>query len=728
MADKKNQKLLNKAYENEYAKLAGFDKIPSKWKKSIKDFMYSRSAWYRMHNIMMLRFNVLPLKIGYSLAVFRGIRKNKTSAFSLLYQDIRSDIKKDKKAITYVALGPSLTSSDGEYRPYFIQLDVLLEYYKFNIDMYDMVEKHLIEQIESGDLELGVEIFPAEKSNSDKWSKEINENRYPIKLYSYCWMLMAWQFFREVSPNHVFKNFKPVMYDDKSATLYKTLSSLKGEDKVVEIGFHSGTYFESIQSYKRGGGSSSLKLGHKLIPLTLADIRNFKNPKHRPWRELYVDYLVGKLVVNLITPGVPIMGEYFFVQSTDHGMYDNDAMHTKIDHSKIGEEIVEQLESLKEQTKKESKFSDEPQFLNMRFKNLSDSLESSIEQTEEEIIMSGISMCKIIENIGFTIRDIVRIGNKDIRGMIGPLLSSPRVWGKYMFELVYNLLCLNSKIGVIQGDLHLNNAVIFPFAKTDFPKNNTFIIYQLENDSYKFPHYGSFGGIIDFSRAIVSQQRIKEDYGDKYSEEYVAKQKTSILAFYSIFFPEFYSIHRFKLNNLLKEDFELGFKICTAMDSYRLFSDLVVLLKSSTKTRVSPKNIALVEKIRNISTHFLTETMQKVLINDKSLQIVVEFPHATIIRECFQDYVVNTNEELPDDEIISDIFNYENPLKYDHQKEKDFPDILTRDFDKKITSKLKMKPFIKMTRYSQYWKNMPEDFTEVVKNLKKIPIKKNMNK
>lgn len=717
------QKKINKIYENKFSELVQLNKLPKKWQTHVENFMYGRSAWYRLHNLMSLRFNVLPKKIGYSMATFRAIRGNKSSIYAILYEDLES--KKSNKNISYIALGPSLTSSDGEFRPYFIRADVLLDFYEEYSNIYSHLEDNLIQDVESGELQFGVElhIFNDEFKKSNKWSQQIDESRYTVKFYTYVWLLMFWQYDSNISFNHISPSFHSVMFDKNSSILYKALTSFETPDHILKLAEYSGRFYISVEMRKRLNlNSSTLRLGHKLIPLTVADVRHFKNPRYRPWKELYVDYMVGKLVINLITPGLPIMGEYFFVQNTSHGMFDNDAMHTKLDLSQVGENITESLELIQTQTLNTSSEKDDEQFLNIKFKQLSDQLDASIEYTEEEIIMSGISIVKVVEYIGFTIRDIVRIGGKDPREMVGPLLTSQRLFAKYIFEIVYTLMCLNTKLGVIQGDLHLNNAVIFPMVRTDHSKNETIVIYQIGDKYYKFPHYGSFGGVIDFSRAIVTQSQIRTDYGEEFAGEFIQKQKNAILSIYKMFFPDFYTKYSFKLNEYLKENFDMGFKVATAIDSYRLFGDMIILLKSSSE-RILPANIKLLERIRNISLNILTEKMQSVLVKN---DIMTEFPHELILRECFSEFTISSDEPLPETERLCDYYHYDRSLIYNHVSEKDFPEIMSKQFNiqmRKINSDAGIKPREWMTAYSKYRKDIPQDFTDMVKNLRKTPIK-----
>lgn len=724
--DLETQKKLNLVYENKYNELSQLNKLPKKWQSHVEKFMYDRSAFYRLHNLATLRFNVLPKKIGYSMAIFRATKGDKTAAYAILYEDLES--KKFDKSISYVALGPSLTSSDGEFRPYFVRLDAFIDFYETFSVIYAHLEDYIIELVENESIQLGIEIHASEKVDSNKikkWMATIDESRYSVKLYTYVWLLMFWQYKSGIAPNHVFPNFYSTMFDETSVKLYKALSSFEKEENILKWAEYSGRFYPSVKTEKLEiKNNSSLRLGHKLIPLTVSDVKNFKNPKYRPWKELYVDYMVGKLVINLIVPGLPIMGEYFFIQNTDHGMFDNDVMHTKLDLSKVGENIAESLELIQQQTynisdSKNPSKNDEEQYLNMRFKHLSDQLDASIEYTEEEIVMSGISMVKVVEHIGFTIRDIVNIGGKDPREMIGPLLTSYKVFGKYIFEIVYTLMCLNTKLGVIQGDLHLNNAVIFSLAKTDHIKNETVIIYQIGDRYYKFPHYGSFGGVIDFSRAIVTQSQIKKDFGEDFGEEFIQKQKNAILSVYKMFFPDFYSKYSFKLNEFLKENFDLGFKIATAIDSYRIFGDMIILLKASSE-RILPANITLLERIRNISLNILTEKMQSVLLKNDTMK---EFPHELILRECFSEFTISPDEPLPETERLCDYYHYDRPLQYDHVYEKDFPEIMTKKFISESRKKFNMPDNPFMDAYSKFRKDVPADFTDMVKNLRRTPIK-----
>ena len=77
-----------------------------------------------------------------------------------------------------------------------------------------------------------------------------------------------------------------------------------------------------------------------------------------------------------------------------------------------------------------------------------------------------------------------------------------------MFELVYTLYCLNSKKGVIHGDLHLNNFTVHPLYFTEFKNpdelKNPSMLYVLDkNHYYLFPSRQYHIVVIDFSRSLI---------------------------------------------------------------------------------------------------------------------------------------------------------------------------------------------------------------------------------
>ena len=720
--DKEVQQKINFEYENAYSKYAELDKIPpyvkSSSKQSFNKFLYEKSCQYRLTNLMAIRYNVITSKTEYQTVVFRAVQSGKSTIYAILYYS--TDILQ-----SYVALGPSLSSSDGEYRPYLVRLDMLLEYYQIHVEIYEEVEKYLRDRI-NNDLELVAMVFGDDVKKSESISKICDDSRYTIIFFSYVWLLMYWQYKYDMLPNHIYKPFAEIIFKD-SDIVYKALASHSGEDKLFEVIHYSAMFYHSIEKLNKGS-KSSLRLGHKLIPLTVTDMKNFKNLKYRPWRELYVDSLVGKLVVNLITPGIPFLGDYFFVKHTDHGMFDNDSMHTKLDYSIVGENIVKSLEDTQQKTSKsqEPPFlkdskdeSDEVVFLNAKFKAISDQLENSIEFAKEELVMSGITMCKIVENIGFTVRDIVRIGSKDYRNMIGPLLTDPSVFAKYIFEIVYTLGCLNSKVGIIQGDLHMNNAVIYPMVKSNYSQTNAVILYEIDGQYYKFPHYGAYGGIIDFSRAILMESQVEKDFGKEFAEEFIYKQRTAILAIYRAFFPDFYEKHLAKLNDALKTKYDAVFKIVSAIDVFRVMGDLAKILKATKETtKIHPKNIALVEKLKNMAQTMLTHSMQTFLLEG----IEMDYVNIIMVKECFKNFIV---DKLETNETPCDVFSYSRPLTYSSDKETNFPEFIKRKFTDQVFAKYKRQHDLNYDNYSDYWKEFPKDFTDMVKNLKaiKLPVK-----
>lgn len=224
MSDKDVRLKMNKEVENAYANYA-LDKISPLMKKSFDKFIYGKSAYYRLNNLMAIRYNVLTSKTDYQSVVFRSMIDNKSTIYAILYYS--EDILQ-----SYVALGPSLSSSDGEYRPYVVRLDMLLVYYELHIEIYEEIEKHIRDRLE--DMELLAMVFGNDTKSSEKISQVCDESRYTIIFFSDVWLLMYWQYKYDMLPNHIYKPIVEIVFKE-SDIFYMTVASKFGEDNLIEV-------------------------------------------------------------------------------------------------------------------------------------------------------------------------------------------------------------------------------------------------------------------------------------------------------------------------------------------------------------------------------------------------------------------------------------------------------------------------------------------------------------
>jgi len=763
------------AYDDEYRKLAAFDKL--KW-LNLNNFAFKHSSMFRLSTMIMMKHNIIFNKLNFTTVSFRIIKGNKTAAYAYMHVSLDSLKKVSDKIIkenSFVSIGPSYTSQDGEYRKGFVRLCVLLELYDKYQNAYEQIENNFLKYMKSGDIEIRVDFHSKDKSTK-LLQHFVDNNRLPIILYSAMWGDLYWRILEGSAPNHLFYNFKDVIFQKSDKDFYESLVSYVKPDEKIFIETQSNAYYETRLS------TPTFKLGQKMVPLSVSELNNYKSPYYSVWRELHIDYLVSQLIVNIITPGVPVMGDYFFIYDTDHSLYDNDAMHTKIENSKIAKTIVEELEQSRRKTTQEfnegkTDYVEDKQltFIDNHFKQLSEHIEEAMDYAEEDLVMSGITLCKISENIGTTLFDFFKTAKFNLFNTFGPAVTNYDIFAKYMFEYAYTLLCLHSKTQVIQGDLHLNNVVLYIANNPKHEENNTVVIYDLspnktgagilnsrelynksdseESDSeseldsddkldskskkqnvnistsektsmvYKFPHYGTFAGVIDFSRGIMGMEVMIHLFGKEFADEFVIKQKKFIIRIYKRHFPEFYKTHQIKLQEFLLSNYILAFKIVSAIDLFRVTTEFLNLIEMEMKTnpiakKMLPKNIDLVKKMNNIARHYMEEIMEKALLGTIT---DIPYPDEVVIQKCFDDFLIDEKNNVKDNEMPTDIFHYHNELTYDLASEKTMPKIMTVEFNNGLLKKFKMPE----RDYTEYLGFVPPTDEEIKQKIEKLSVHTN---
>ena len=318
-----------------------------------------------------------------------------------------------------------------------------------------------------------------------------------------------------------------------------------------------------------------------MIPLNLKEIQDPLKLRYNSWREYLVSNKCNNLVINCISPSFSIILDWFYIKNSRKGLYDNKTQFDKMKNSELAKNILQTLyeaqrgtyfaaENLKTMTKSADKVK---KWISNKFRKLSEKIDESINYSIEEIIMSEVTLAFVNEYIGRTVADTINIIQNSPRynKVIGYPLddSGYKFFAKYIFEIIYGLYCINTKLGIIHGDFHLNNATIgllYKEVKTKPKKNdinasnlsdipeelqkelrpkdsinqnkhsikkgqnedeeeeNTidklydvedpnkitpYVIYKIDDDKYAFPNNNYFGCLIDFSRCLINPNNYK---------------------------------------------------------------------------------------------------------------------------------------------------------------------------------------------------------------------------
>ena len=359
------------------------------------------------------------------------------------------------------------------------------------------------------------------------------------------------------------------------------------------------------------------------------------------------------------------------------------------------------------------------QWINTKFKKLSEKIGDPINYSIEEIIMSEVTLAFAGEYVGRTYADILSIipNSKIYDSLIGKPFSSEgyHYIAKYMFEICYNLYCLNTKLSIIHGDLHLNNATIGPLyypilsedknhindeimissvnIKKDINKGiktikDPKVVYVIDDaNQYVFPNNGYFSCIIDFSRSIINPdnyQIFKDESLPvvyqlvKDEDKFKSNEINMLLNLYIQLFPNKIK-QKEELVVLFKNHFDAVFKLLTCIDIY-MFSIRLMRMLNQSKFPINKKSIDLVEKINRLAESFIATEMNY-LINDNTYAkkiLADDYPLLTIMKKCFPEYLDGHVYHTGKHQIgtITDIYIANNELKYSINKYDTFPEVM----------------------------------------------------
>jgi hypothetical protein len=433
-------------------------------------------------------------------------------------------------------------------------------------------------------------------------------------------------------------------------------------------------YKDATQNY------SPVEIGQKIIPLTVTQLENLDNIRYSTWLELQVAITITDLVINGISPNFPMFCNWFLIQNVDARIYDNAVMHFKLHNSEIAASAIKDLEQARKHTYLLDPIKNKEVYLSYNMEGLSRAVEIPLDYAEEEIVIASTALCTLTEHVGRTMADQPRllkvpsiaIGTKDF--------LQEKIWyDKYLFEYLYGLYALNSRLGIIHGDLHLNNITLFMVRPTleldgSYRVPNPSIIYRIHDICYMFPTTGRTSCIIDFSRCILNENSpILEGHLNK--EIIIADQKNKILKLYERELPEFYKAYHRELQIALHEHYSQVFRMLTAIDVRKLCVGMLTILPPG-----SIPMREMTEKIRKLAEQYITVGMLKIFKADPAISEESSvWPVHDIITKHFSDYTIDKFPHKNNATLV-DYFSIDNPLEYSSREYDRYPPIVKLDY------------------------------------------------
>ena len=694
-----------------------------------KNYLYS-NAYNRLHTFFTFGYNVNFDIVNTITSIFKikDMVSNTESIFAFGYYEILNP--EEIKTIAnisvilgsnifskYFSIGGSYVSKDGEYRSNIITTNNLV-YLINNPNLHKIfkdVELYLSNIIIQRKYLIYKEyFFPTDEQKLIEPTLEYQSYNMGKELFSLAWLNLMISLDLNIIENNLNEKYQNIMlkYKDDDLKFYRNLKKKYLASDIDEL--------QTLINYIKHSPSDIVgdtKVGQKIIPLSIAEAQNPFNIRYDPWREYLISLHLSDLVVNYVSPGFFIINEWFYIKNARKGLFDNDIQYEKMHRSELAEQITNLLtradyythENIDAKVKKLKydknikKLTDS--WITKKFKILSKKIQDPIQYAKEEIIMSNVALVFISEYVGRTILDVISLCRSSpyYNKLVGEpfTLAGYPCFTKYMFDICYNLYCMNSISGLIHGDLHLNNATL----KASLYKRNRdikdiqnptvlYVLGDLETEQFILPTIAYNTCIIDYSRSIILPDKISQFHDNSlpksYSllsnaKEFQLEQVDRLLSIY-IHFTSDSNYNIDDLRVIFKNKFEAVFKLMTSADIYSFTQKLITIFDLNDKSIVVPHKscIELLKKINKTSEHFLTVEMNKLILdgNYEKTILEMEWPLFTIIKSCFYENTI-LHKKIGN---IIEVFNINNKLTYSLTKLDTFPELITKNIiiDKKV--------------------------------------------
>lgn len=585
-------------------------------------------------------------------------------------------------ALTNVCYYPNLTSCDGEYHP----LLTRYMYCKAELNfphVYNDILAYTGEMIKRRNLNIYMTHFTT-RGDTSSYNSHLDHyfkiEGIPHRLFALSFIMSLYHKANNVLESHINPSYISMMMDNYENDL-KFLNAM-----LDKYGPQHIKNFVIYISQRR------MAYGYKIIPLNISEERNPFDIRSKPWREYFVMNKINDLIMNCVTSGMPCFCGYYYMQNNRKFMFSNKMLKDRIKNSEMAHNILRQLYDAFHGTYFAgninidiSKINEKVKlWLNAKFKKVGEMIEKPINYMLEELIMSDTSLILFNEHTGRTFADFISAVKQEQSTLkdtsISGIVRDPNIMRVLMFDICYNLLVLNMRLGLIHGDLHLNNATIKvdeTLAHVKADTKNMREVYIVKGKKYYRPYVGFNSVVIDFSRSIINP-----DYYDVMHDSIITTEITgnyndcatfdrnALLSLYLQLFPAKLT-KREELQVVFKNNFNAVFKLLSAIDLYMFTVRLVKMLVSIEN--VHKKVFEMLNEISKAAENFITVEMNHLIADPKHADTIMDdpWPIEKIMQKFYADFLVENA-----DATITKWYNIEYELKINTSKMHNFPNLV----------------------------------------------------
>lgn len=481
-------------------------------------------------------------KTGYDIGVIRIKHEEADIVVATVYSY--------KNVAKYVSYTYTMISADGEYRPVFVAWKQIVRVYKDEAKHIEDLEKEIIKMV----------------SRKNVYTVGYIPDRGKVYLLMSIAIIL-------------FTGDNPFLFNNRGVSLEVIIKKYCG--KASDIIMNNFAYYRKILSriialvpklkymFKKVLGWSESMLGNKLIPLNIYDIEHMGTVRSKIWKELVITKECEKLLVNGCCEELCFIPDWFITNKANKNIFNNEVT---IQHYEKSEEILNSVSHLYSAKKLE---------INSTYGNLyNDYINIPIKYAERHLVKTNRVFNIVSEFRGTPLADY---------GTISVIKSIPDHYKDYLiyenvtafkamiFKYMYGLAAIN-RLGIIHGDLHLNNVLAkvnfniyrrdLSFSKPGKSSNklkyyHLYAIYHMKDKTFLLPSIIQLT-IIDFSRSLIMPHKLR-DMMDNY-EEIISSQKGVILQIFRTIIPEWTANNEKLIKHLILSNEKSIYQILTATD------------------------------------------------------------------------------------------------------------------------------------------------------------------
>lgn len=611
---------------------------------------------YLFNDFLVLKKNIQIYNQDFQIIVLSCSRQSKDNSIIYGYIYLKDSIP------VYINYSPSFISMDGEYRRRFMpydQFEAILEEYS---SVISVIEEYIRLQITNNKLYITSNVINSvfDSVNTQPIADYISTSILPVKCLSLAYLIQQIIIHRNSLESHIHPLYTNILFDQNSSTVYK--NAIKDLSDPVLI--HKLNHYVNRIMYKANEHVSyfNLECGQKIIPLSYIELDNIMDKNFPVWLEIYCQIQAESIFINNISPSFSLFGGWTIINSTID-MYDNPAMKMKFNQNDKIINTIEDINKIKKQFQLQQ--------------SIHRALVNPIHMIKERMILSPYALLVVSRYQGRTWGDLPSLYNTLFYRETHDLYNNIHSMTKMMFEMLYSLYTLNTLVHCIHSDLHLNNCTIdVSFVKyiynikCDKRDKTPCTIYSINEKEYIFIGNPFHFNLIDYSRAILNP--VKQDIS-------LDVFKDTILSYYQMYFNDFFTLNKTKIEIATLQSPEQVYNIMTAIDSYQFTSKLLEQMKTFKGITVSNDNKLLLTQINKMAKSHLLDTMT--LLFEKNIQ--VENFNIFAINSLFNHCQMQDHHKNDSNLVITEYYRYKPELKYDSTHFEQLPEFMKK-FKKEI--------------------------------------------